>query len=135
MDFDIRLAPGDNLGIRGPHNFNVRLGQKLRSITKFSCSVQNSPKAMTLLVKNVILRQNFKIKIFKNTFTWAINLKLYQVSCVHKRKFWYQFQQLSINIDRSTKIYIYLREGGIFLFSIIFRVLYLESWFCWWYRR
>ena len=91
--------------MRGPHNFNVRLGQKLRSITKFSCSVQNSPSAMTLLAKKLLNGLYFPKKIFKDTSSLAINLKLYKVSPVHKRKFSYQFEHVSMNIDRFTKKY------------------------------
>ena len=42
-------------------------------------------------------------KIFKDTSSLAINLKLYKVSPVHKRKFSYQFEHVSMNIDRFTK--------------------------------
>ena len=103
------------------------LGQKLRSITKFSCSVRNSPSAMTLLAKNVVLGLYINKKNIKNTSSLAINLKLYKVSPVHKRKFSYQFYHVSMNIDRFTKRKLVKIRGyfSIFIYfpGIIFREL------------
>ena len=36
---------------------------------------------------------------FKNISSLAINVKLSKVSPVHKRKFWYPFYHVSMNID------------------------------------
>ena len=53
--------------------------------------------------KNVIKGLYFNKYRFKYTSSLAINLKLYKVSPVHKRKFSYQFEHVSMNIDRFTK--------------------------------
>ena len=69
----------------------------------------------------------YQQKNIKNTSSLAINLKLYKVSPVHKRKFSYQFYHVSMNIDRFTKRKLVKIRGyfSIFIYfpGIIFREL------------
>ena len=79
---------------------------------------------MTLLAKNVLKGLYFPQKIFKDTSSLAINLKLYKVSPVHKRKFSYQFEHVSMNIDRFTKKYL-IKNRGLFFYFHLFSGYYI----------